>query len=63
MVGVARSETPFTPGKTSLQLHAEYAREALVDVGPRQVDGAGVALVHGVGGVMSNHATAILGRG
>ncbi len=30
--------------------------------GPRQVGDARVALVHGVGGVMSNHATAILGR-
>jgi acetyl-CoA acetyltransferase len=30
--------------------------------GPRQVPDARVALVHGVGGVMSNHATLILGR-
>ena len=162
VVGVARSETPFTPGKTSLQLHAELAREAIAapsltafgdapasafamaglgpgdidvamlcdnftisvvvqledlglcakgeggafveeagiglgerlpvnphggllseshpgrpggishlveavvqlrgDAGERQVDGARAALVHGVGGIMSNHATAILGR-
>ena len=33
VVGVARSETPFTPGKTSLQLHAELAREAIADAG------------------------------
>lgn len=41
VVGVARSETPFTPGKTSLQLHAEYAREAIADAGlvPADIDG------------------------
>ena len=41
VVGVARSETPFTPGKTSLQLHAEYAREAIADAGlaPSDIDG------------------------
>ena len=33
VVEVARSETPFTPGKTSLQLHAELAREAIADAG------------------------------
>ena len=30
--------------------------------GPRQVDDAEVALVHGQGGIMSSHATLILGR-
>ena len=41
VVGVARSGTPFTPGKTSLQLHAELAREAVADAGlaPGDVDG------------------------
>ena len=41
VVGVARSETPFTPGKTSLQLHAELAREAVADAGlaPADIDG------------------------
>ena len=42
VVEAARSRTPFTPGKTSLQLHAELAREAIAD--------AGLALgnIHGV---------------
>ena len=41
IVGVARSETPFTPGRSSLQLHAEYAREVIADAGlvPADIDG------------------------
>lgn len=41
VVGIARSGAPFTPGKTSLQLHAELAREAVADAGlaPGDVDG------------------------
>jgi acetyl-CoA acetyltransferase len=30
--------------------------------GPRQVPDARIALVHGAGGIMSNHATVILGK-
>jgi acetyl-CoA acetyltransferase len=41
IAGVARSEGPWTPGKTSLQLHAELARAALDDAGlaKGEVDG------------------------
>jgi hypothetical protein len=32
------------------------------EAGARQVEGAETALVHGQGGIMSSHATLILGR-
>ena len=51
------------PGRPGGIIHLiEAVLQLRGGAGPRQVDGARVALVHGVGGVMSNHATAILGR-
>ena len=51
------------PGRPGGILHVIEAVLQLRGVcGPRQVPNARVGLVHGVGGVMSNHATVILGR-
>ena len=59
--GLLSESHPGRPGGISHLVEAVV--QLREDAGPRQVGGAGVALVHGVGGVMSNHATAILGRG
>ncbi len=42
IAGVARTEAPRIPGRTSLQLHAELSRKALVDAGLRKLDIDGV---------------------
>jgi acetyl-CoA acetyltransferase len=42
VVGIGRTEGPFTPDRTSLQLHAEVARKAIVDAGLRLADIDGV---------------------
>ena len=59
--GLLSESHPGRPGGIS------HLVEAVVqlrdDAGKRQVEGARIAVVHGVGGIMSNHATAILGRG
>ena len=59
--GLLSESHPGRPG--SISHLAEAVVQLRGDAGPRQVDGADVALVHGVGGIMSSHATAILGRG
>ena len=51
------------PGRPGGMLHLiEAVYQLRHTAGPRQVDGARTALVHNLGGVMSNHATAIFGR-
>ncbi len=51
---------PGHPG--SLFSVTEAVRQLRGECGPRQVKDAKVALVHGQGGIMSTHCTAILGR-
>jgi acetyl-CoA acetyltransferase len=51
---------PGNPG--SLFALTEAVFQLRHAAGPRQVDGAETALVHGQGGIMSSHATLILGR-
>lgn len=51
------------PGRPGGILHLiEAVAQLRGTCGARQVADAGTALVHGVGGIMSNHATVILGR-
>jgi acetyl-CoA acetyltransferase len=50
------------PGMYSAFLVVEAARQLRGACGERQVAGAGLALVHGNGGVLSHQATAILSR-
>lgn len=51
------------PGRPGGIIHlVEAVGQLRGTAGPRQVEGAELALVHGVGGVMSNQASAILGR-
>ncbi|MBX6378727.1 MAG: thiolase, partial [Clostridia bacterium] len=50
------------PGQLGILLLVEAVRQVRGECGPRQVPDARIALVHGVGGVLSSHATAILGR-
>ena len=58
--GLLSESHPGRPGGISHLVEAVVQIRG--DAGERQVDGARAALVHGVGGIMSNHATAILGR-
>ena len=51
------------PGMLGLLLLVEAVRQLRGECGPRQVEGAEVACVHGVGGVLSSTATVILGTG
>jgi hypothetical protein len=41
---------------------AEAVRQLRGDAGPRQVDGAELALVHGNGGIIGLHCSLVLGR-
>ncbi len=49
------------PGMFGIFLLIEAVRQVRGEAGERQVEGAETALVHGIGGVMSGHCTAILG--
>lgn len=49
------------PGMFGIYLLIEAVQQLRNEAGARQVPDASVALVHGIGGVLSGHATAILG--
>lgn len=50
------------PGMYGLLLLVEAVRQLRHEAGDRQVPGAKVALAHGTGGILSTHATVLLGR-
>jgi len=50
------------PGMYGIFLLIEATRQLRGECGPRQVEGARLALAHGTGGVLSSAATVILGK-
>lgn len=51
------------PGQYGVLLLVEAVRQLRGECGDRQVDGAETALAHGTGGILSSHATVVLGVG
>lgn len=49
------------PGQYGILLLVEAARQLRGEAGDRQVEGAKIAVAHGTGGILSSHATVVLG--